>query len=67
MVVTLYYYWASPQYGILDQDGRNTCRRASVEEFRRFIQSGGVESLIKILNDEHADLQLEFYAYGFGI
>jgi hypothetical protein len=53
MGVSLYYYWASPQHGIVDRAGRDGCRQALVEEFRALMQRVGAEGLIKILHKDH--------------
>lgn len=51
MGVTLYYYWASPQYGIVDSLARDASRDALVSEFKTLVQSRGPEALIAILDE----------------
>jgi len=53
LVVSLYYYWASPRYGIIEQDGRDSCRIAAVEDFKSLLDKRGADALIRIVDNAH--------------
>jgi len=53
LTVGLYYYWASRRHGIVEREGRISCRQKIVEVFKSHLDQNGVDGLIHILDNEH--------------